>query len=319
MRVLVLGASGVMGIPVVDELKRAGHEVTAADLCIDEEPATGQGTRPSRVICDVTDAVNVRAVFDLVQPDVAVHLAALVSFPQISGDPVAALAVNGAGALHVYEAARNSGCARVVLASSKAVYGNIAGSFGPPEFQPVPESFAYRPVNIYDALKCMAEVMGQVAARRGDFEFTALRFGTIVGPGKQVRHGNSSIFSRIVEAAWAGDPVSIERGATQVDDLVYVRDCVQAVRLSVEVARLESLAYNVARGELVSVNQFAEAVRHAIPQAQISVGPGDNWNGGSTSYRAVLDIERARSELGFSPRYDVPAMVDDYVSWLATS
>ena len=100
MRVLVTGGAGVIGRATLPRLRRDGHEVLA----------------PARVDLDV--AGDVRAAVAAAAPDVIVHLAGATS-----GDAGHLHAVNADGTRRIVDAADAIG-ARVVLASSAAVYGD---------------------------------------------------------------------------------------------------------------------------------------------------------------------------------------------------
>jgi UDP-glucose 4-epimerase len=229
-------------------------------------------------------------------------------------DPAAAERVNVGGALAVFGAAREGGVRRVVYASSRAVYGQHLGEHGFPGYLPLGEDAPRVPVppmRIYGATKVFCEEVGCQYADLGEFEFVALRFASIIGIGKEARHGALPIQGRMIENAVAGKPTAIERGGEERDDMIYVKDMARAVSLALsapEVAR----AYNIGSGRTSSLEDLATAVRAAVPGAEISIGPGRDYLGCGPLY-GQLDISRACADLGYEPEHDLAATVTGYI------
>jgi len=102
MRVLVLGAGGMLGHDVV---RLAGDDAVALD----------------RAACDVTDRDAVGAAVERARPDSVLNCAAWTDVDGAEGEPEQALEVNGRGAANVAEAAAEAG-ARVVYVSTDYVF-----------------------------------------------------------------------------------------------------------------------------------------------------------------------------------------------------
>lgn len=315
-RIIVTGGLGVIGAPLVRRLARTGADLQIWDVRSDSGLLGDVADDVEIASLDVTDSQIVSKRISQFIPDCVVHLAGLVSFAAINANLRRAYEINVGGTVNVLDAAVRSGVRRVVFASSKAVYGHLDGRHGHPHYEPVAESRPPAPVNAYDHLKYAGELAGHVYSNEHDLEFVALRFGTIFGPGKQRRHGHAGLFSHLVEAAHRGEAATVAKGGDQFDDLVYVADAVHGVALAIEVDHVPSRAYNIASGRACSVRDFAEAVRHACPWAEISI-TGGRLNE-AVSYRGVLDISLARRELGYEPRFDLEAAIRDYRDVLRT-
>lgn len=315
MRVLVTGGLGVVGAGVVRKLLARGIDTVVCDLRADFSLLPDLAERIAFRAVDVTDFDAVSRLLRQAEPDRIIHLAAFID-PEMDRRPFQSFTVNARGTANMLEQAQQAGIRRFVYASSRAVYGEMPPGVGAPGYRPIDEEHPKRPRNAYDVTKLAAEQLGQVYRTVFGMEFAALRFAGIYGPGKQARHGKMSLRSRLVEDPFNGRPVRLAQGGDQQDDMIYVDDVAEALVQAALAPRLDHAAYNIASGEGRTLREFAEAVKAAIPGAEIEIGPGLNPLGFDVNYYAIYDISRARHDFGFAPRFDLRAGVRDYVARL---
>lgn len=314
LRVLVTGGLGVNGSWVVRALVEQEHEVVVLENREDTSLIPDVADEIQVAVADVADVGQVHPVFEQHRPDVVVHMAAVIRADQ---DPVAAVRVNIGGTVAVCEAAAATGVGRIVYTSSRAVYGALSGRHGHPEYVPVTEEHPRDPVALYDVTKVSCEELGRWYARNRGIEFVSLRFATIFGPGKLQRHGGFSTYSSMIELPAVGESVHLAQGGDQRDDAIYVVDIAEAVVAAVLApGPLPHDAYNIGTGRTTSLHDLAEAVRDAVPGAVIEIGPGLDPMGMGVSYYGALDSTRARTELGWTPRFTIGAAVEHYLSTL---
>jgi len=108
----------------------------------------------------------------------------------------------------------------------------------------------------------------------------------------------------------------VAKGGDQVDDLIYVDDAAEGLVLAALADKLPHSAYNIASGKGRTLRQFADAVRGAIPGADIELGPGLNPLGFAVNRAAIFAITRAQQDFGFVPRFDLDTGVADYIERL---
>lgn len=265
--VVVTGGAGFIGSHTVDRLLEHGHRVVVLD-----DFRTGKRANLARwadrplaaggleiVTCDVS-----HGIFAALAPvtaahgpvDRIVHLAAQVSVVHSVANPLADMAVNYGGTLHVLEYARAHRVRKVVLASSAAVYGDVAAL-------PVGEDAPTRPVSPYGidklasehALACYAQVHGVPTA--------ALRFFNVFGPRQDPSSPYSGVISIFADRARAGLPLTIFGDGSQTRDFVYVGDVVRAIVAALgsdAPAACAGAAFNVGGGRETSVLQLAREV-----------------------------------------------------------
>lgn len=205
MRVLVTGASGMLGRAVADALLARGDQVTV----LQRRPAGIAGA--AEVLGSVDDAVTVeRAVPG---HDTVIHLAAKVT---MTGDLAEFERINLAGTRSLLRAARAAGVTRFVHMSTPSVAhtgSSIAGEGAGP-------ADPWRTRGPYARTKAAAEI-DALGADDGRFAVVAIRPHIVWGPG------DTQLVQRVVDRARAGRLPLIGSGAALVDT-TYVDDAVAA-------------------------------------------------------------------------------------------
>ncbi len=113
MRVLVLGAGGMLGRDLVDTAQRSGHEVTAL----------------GHAELDVTDAAAVEAAVQASRPQWVANCAAYTRVDDAEGEAEEALRVNGEAAGVVARAARTAGATALYPSTDYVFDGTKASDY----------------------------------------------------------------------------------------------------------------------------------------------------------------------------------------------
>jgi UDP-glucose 4-epimerase len=312
MNILLTGGLGVNGAWVTRKLVEQGYRPVVLENRIDTSlVGDGIAGKIDLVEADITDLDALLRIFGKYQIQRVVHMAALIT--GIQTELLRGFEVNATGTAKVLEAASKVGVERVVYTSSRAAYGHIDGPNAHPTYEPITEDHPQRPFLVYDVCKVASEGMGRNYARMRGLQFVALRFAQIYGPGKLQRHGPYGLFSQLVESPLAGKPVKIPRGGDQRDDVIYVDDIAEAIVLTVLHPHPAYDVYNISRGVGTTLHDFADAVKKVVPAAQIEIGGGLDYHGLGASYCGIMDNARARTDLGFEPKFDLNRGVAHYV------
>jgi UDP-glucose 4-epimerase len=311
MRVLVTGGLGVNGSWVTRNLLDRGHDVVVFESSLDTRLVGDVAGEIALVEGDVRDLDALERAMSEHRVDRVVHMAAMVQGCQQA--PRDAFAINATGTVNVHEAAVRSDVPRVVLASSRAVYGSAQGPWAHPQYRPFHEDDPVRPTLVYDTCKVAGEAMARNYSDVFGLDVVALRFAHIVGPGKSARYTGHSVCSRLIDEPLAGRPLVVERGGDQRDDIIYIADAAEGVARATLADVSGFRVYNISRGIATTLGDLADAVRRVIPDADITIGPGLDYMGAGQQWYGPLSNARAREELGFEPRFDLDGLVADYV------
>ncbi|HEY8703319.1 MAG TPA: D-erythronate dehydrogenase [Gaiellaceae bacterium] len=198
MRVLVVGAAGMLGRKLAERLVRdgvvAGARVSRVSLVDVVEPACPDGAAfpVEAVVADVAEA-GVAADLVSSRPDAVFHLAAVLS-GEAEVDLEKGYHVNLDGTRLLLDSVRRVGSGyrpRVVFASSIAV-------FGAPFPEVIGDDYCTTPLTSYGTQKAMCELLLSDYSRRGFLDGVAVRLPTIcVRPGRPNRAA-SGFFSGII-------------------------------------------------------------------------------------------------------------------------
>jgi UDP-glucose 4-epimerase len=314
VKILITGGMGVIGSMVSGRCVEEGLRPVVMARTLDTKLIASIQGKVDVELADVLDLPRILSIIQQYGITHIVHTAALVGAVSAKNPPQS-VHINVIGTLNILEAARLMKVKRVVYTSAKGVYGHITGEFGHPTYRPITEDHTKNPIRIYESAKLMGEHMGQFYRRTYGLEYAALHFGMTFGPGKTVRHGERSVVSRIVEGAYAGTPVKIEKGGDVKNEMVYTSDAAYSVFLACTAPELHYDAYNIGMGG-VTLKEIAAEVKGLIPSADIEVGPGLHYMAGPVHPYCVFDHSRAREDLGFVPQFTLPGAIADYLESL---
>lgn len=297
--ILVTGACGWLGTAIVDALLARGDRVIAADLGVSPGIAAlaARDAKLTAVAADLGEWHQVMRLFEAHRPDAVIHAAAIVGVIQCDDIPIKAQRVNVEGAINLFEAMRLNKVKRVVHISTEETYGDFQSAV-------IDEDHPQKPLSIYGLTKLAAEHYGRVYSRDHGLECINVRTCWVYGPHlPRLRMPRT-----FVEAALRGEPFHQADGGNLAVDQVYIDDTVQGALLALDKDKHRYDAYNIATGVAPTLRDTAEAVNRAIPGARITVGDSGPYHHGGKVLSAVkgaLDISRAKTELGYAPRYDL--------------
>ena len=312
MRIAVSGATGFVGSHLIDRLVTNGHE--PAVLVRRSADAAPFSSRDIRVVAgDVTDAASVRNV--VAGSDVVVNLARAKA--HTSHPPAVVTSVNVNGARIVAREAARAG-ARLIHASSTAVYGSRISSI------PASESAPLRPDTAYAASK----VEGENAVMTECSNAVVLRISGILGP-------RCLSWLSLFRSARDGT-LPIVGDGSNVHHPVDVDDVVNAIMLCIE-QRDSTGTFNIAGPASLTVCEMVRLMARAtgsersprkVPRAIVT---GYSVAGRLMARVGValprtesvlflngnrsFDLSRARSSIGFRPDIQPPQAIERTASW----
>jgi dTDP-L-rhamnose 4-epimerase len=296
--VLITGGAGFIGSHTADALLGAGYRVRALDSLIPQVHGAGEA-RPGYlsddvelIVGDVRDGDAVAGALEGVS--YVYHFAAETGVGQSMYAIEHYFSTNVVGTAQLWEAiqARAGGVKRVVLASSRAVYGEgryhcpHCGDVYPDqrseerllkgdwwhycpvcssrlEARPSDESTRPNPVSVYGLTKQMQEDVCALMGRTLGIPVTVLRYFNVYGPRQSLTNPYTGLIPMFCTRLRKQRPLPLYEEGVPVRDFVHIEDVVAA-----NVAALATdSAYevvNVGSGQALSLVDVAETLREVL-------------------------------------------------------
>jgi UDP-N-acetylglucosamine 4-epimerase len=318
---LVTGAAGFIGSHLVEHLLALDQKVVGLDNFSTGKPdnlhlvrrAVGEARWQSfRFIeGDIRSLETCNAACASVQ--VVLHQAGLGSVPRSIDKPLRTHDSNVNGFLNILLAARDAGVARLVYASSSAVYGDHPAL-------PKIESQLGRAMSPYGLSKRVNELYADVFAACYGFQSVGLRYFNVFGPRQDPDGPYASVIPAWLGALLRGETAYINGDGSAARDYCHVDNVVQANLLSATVADPQAVgqAYNVAVGEQTTLSELFELVRTLLARRQPHLRNARPVHRAARRGDMLLsraDIGKAAQLLGYRPGFDLASGLAQTIDW----
>lgn len=245
--------------------------------------------------------------------DFVLHQAALGSVPRSIADPLTTHEVNISGFLNMLMAVKNSQVKRMVYAASSSTYGDSTAL-------PKVENKIGNPLSPYAVTKYVNELYADVFARTYQMELIGLRYFNVFGPGQDPQGAYAAVIPKFVDQLLNHQSPVINGDGSYSRDFTFVENVVQANMLALFVQDAEAVntVYNVAYGEQTSLNLLVQTLKNYLSESdsaisEIPVIYGARRDGDIP--HSLASIEKARKNLGYSPRFDFTEGLRLAVQW----
>ena len=308
--ILITGGGGFIGLNLAKHLVDRGQNVLLVRRHTFEVPSFLSPHINKQVIIAQGDIAEPAFLYSLIKSnrvESIVH-AAVVTESSSNSTLYQAMKVNLQGTVDILEAARIFGLRRVTFLSSISVYMPTSTKR---EFLSEEDDLPAISSEWIGGSKKAGEQICQLYAKQYGLSIPIVRPPQVWGP---LYWTHRSPVHNLIENAMAGKPSDLTHlwgGAGS--PFVYVRDCAKAISMVHLAPALKYAIYNIGEEKNRSLADFAQAVRSVIPGAQIKLGENkpDTDQG-----RPRMSIERIKSDLGYTPDYDLVRAVKAYIEWL---
>ena len=311
---LVTGGMGLIGHNVVQRLEAKEHEVVIVDIMtnygiipqaeleylLDER---GKKIKTQHIYrTDISDSEAFDRVVENHRPEVIIHMASFPRQKVVNANPAWGARVMMEGLINICESAKKHKVERVVYISSSMVYGDFEDQ--------VLEDAECRPIGQYGIMKLCGEDLVKDYHRRGAFDYAIIRPSAVYGP----LDVEDRVVAKFMLTAMRGGVLRVN-GAGETLDFTYVDDAADGIVAAATRIMSANKTFNITKSHSVSLLEAAEMIVKIVGQGTIETRDKD----ADFPSRGALNIDRARTILGFDPKVDVEQGFENYHKWLSAS
>lgn len=350
--ILITGGAGFIGSYLTLTLIERGYNVTVLD-CLSPQIHGDSPEISSELYNSIKDKANViigsveskqdwrKALKD---QDVVVHLAAETGTGQsmYQIQKYFDVNVNGTALLLDLLANEKNSIKKVVIASSRALYGegkykDKDGKFVYPahrsdsnlskglfdlitpdgfnlELVPTDEDSKIHPSSIYGITKQVQEQMIFAVCPSIGVQPVSFRYQNVYGPGQSLKNPYTGILSIFSTQIKNENNINIFEDGKESRDFVYIDDVIKATILGIEKDEANNEIFNVGTGVATSVLDVAKTlVRHYNSNVNINVS--GNYRVGDIRHN-IADLSKIKKILGFEATVSFDNGIKEFVKWV---
>ena len=296
--VLIPGGLGFIGSNLAKHCLELGMDVTIYDNLDPNSGGNLFNIEPFRkdVELVIGDIINyehlVQAVMD---KDLIINCAASTSHPYSMREPWLNLDVNSRGVINLLEAIRR------VNRDVAFVHVGTTTQLGPLHYQPADEHHPEFPTDIYSANKTVAEKYVLLYARAYSLKASVIRLPNVFGPRAAIHSPEFTFNNFFIGLALQDKSITVYKPGTQLRNVLYVDDAVDALLAAVQSNKSVSETYFAVSDDHLSVKEIAEKTCQTMggsvkmmdwPKKRKAIEIGD----------AVISNVKINNTLGWEPK-----------------
>ena len=314
-KILVTGGAGFIGSNLCEYFLSKGDQV----VCLDNF-ATGHRHNIAPFLENKNFTLvegDIRNLEDCqkatVGVDYVLHQAALGSVPRSLKDPITTNDVNVTGFLNMLTAARDAKVKRFIYAASSSTYGDSQGL-------PKVEDVIGKPLSPYAITKYVNELYADIFSKAYGIETIGLRYFNVFGRKQDPNGAYAAVIPKFVMQFMNYESPLINGNGNFSRDFTYIDNVIQMNELAMTTQNPEAIntVYNTAYGDRTTLTQLVQLLKDNLAQfdpkiAKVEVIHGPNRAGDIP--HSLASIEKAKSKLGYNPKFSIEAGIKEAVSW----
>lgn len=312
MKFIVTGGAGFIGHNVVRQLEELGH------TCAIMDSATNYGFVPKaemnylvearkaryKAIINYTDLRDHELVANFMEDNndasTVVHMASFPRQKVVGEKPVWAADVMCSALVNLLEQCAKNKVKRFVYISSSMVYGDFEND--------VTEDAVCNPMGLYAIMKYQGEQIVKDYARRTGMEYVIIRPSAVYGEWDV----EDRVVSKFMLNAMRGGTLKVN-GPDEVLDFSYVEETARGIVLAATTPAAANNIFNITRSD-TKLYTLLDAATIAIKIAGKGTGVAGQRDLNFPK-RGRLNIDKARTILGYNPKISVEEGFQRYHDW----
>ncbi len=312
---MVTGGAGFIGSNLCEELLVQGYDV----VCLDNF-STGHRKNIEPFLSNPKFLLiegDIRNIEDcqkaLLGVDYVFHEAALGSVPRSINDPITTNAVNITGFLNMLVSARDANVKRFIYAASSSTYGDSTS-------MPKVEDVIGKPLSPYAITKYVNELYADIFSRTYGMECIGLRYFNVFGRRQDPNGAYAAVIPLFVKKLVAHEPITINGDGEFSRDFTYIDNVIQMNLLALKTNNPDAIntVYNTAFGERNTLNQLVKYLKEFLAEYDDQIPTVSTIHAANRIGdipHSLASIEKAKSMLGYHPKYSLRDGLKEAVHW----
>lgn len=293
MKTLITGGAGFIGSAIIPELKKHGYDVYVIDNLSFGKREFINLPDDNFFNTDIRDYITISEIFNAIQPEILIHLAAVHFIPYCNEHPFESADINIRGTINVLNCAKNSKpLKKIFFASTAAVY--------PIMDEAISENTPTQPLDIYGLSKLAGEHLCKEFFLETGIQTIICRFFNAFGPNETNPHVIPEIEKQIKE----GKRVLRLGNLLPKRDFIHTFDMANAVRLLLQKDDNNYDVYNLGRGIEYSVNEIIEAFERQLGE-KLSVEIDEKRIRKIERMHLLADVSKLKKHTGWEPQWNI--------------
>jgi UDP-glucose 4-epimerase len=237
--------------------------------------------------------------------EVVYHLVSTTLPKTSNDDPIYDVRSNLVDTIQLLNVCVAAGVRKVIFASSG---GTV---YGVPKTVPISETHPTDPISSYGIAKLAIEKYLRLFNHLHKLDYTVLRISNPYGP-YQSPASQQGVISVFLHRIYTGQPITVWGDGSVVRDYLYISDVIDALE-AVGRAETQEKLFNIGSGHGTSLNDLIELMAAVVrEQPTVEYLPSRSLD----VPVSVLDVSRARRELGWGPKIDLTEGIARTWEWL---
>ena len=311
-KLLITGGAGFIGSRLAKIASNKGWDVTVLDNLSTGLQSNADSLQSKGIQVNIGDIRDKSLVASLVARSTAVvHLAAQVSVPLSVEKLEETMEINVQGTQNVIDSCLENEVARLVVASSAAVYGEA-------ETLPLKEEAAGDLLSPYAESK-WANEQQIIEARSNGLQASCLRFFNVYGAGQRPDGAYAAVIPKFADMMAQGIPPRINGDGSQTRDFVHVDDVCSAIMTLIEGNwKSESHhVYNVATETKISLLELVSVINNSLAKKVPEYSPLKPLHGEDRAgdiRHSMASISRIKGVLNWQPSVNFQDGIDELIA-----
>jgi nucleoside-diphosphate-sugar epimerase len=251
------------------------------------------------IIQDARDYHAISKIYQDINPDIIIHLAAVSHANKSNKDPHSTFDHSFRTLENTLDYAKKNKTHTIYMSSSM-VYGDF-------DSEDVKEERICKPIGIYGTLKYSGELLVKAYSDVFDLPYTIIRPSALYGE-RCVSRRVGQIF---IENAIQDLDITINGNGEEKLDFTYIEDLINGIGLCCSNKNAINQIFNLTYGKSKKISELTEILKNEFPRIKIFYKEKEKF----MPERGTLDISKAKKLIGYNPINPIETGYIKYISW----